>query len=144
MSIAFREPYLRVFVAAVRRLLGQASFGSIILPAYQTAACGGSSGPALFQQNFNLLQGEVITYGATVVAVAVAAATTPHFLSTAATADASHTLAFNLTPVTPGASYTTASGLNYVASVPDSSWTLTLFGFATTGIAVIRRRLGHS
>jgi hypothetical protein len=60
--------------------------------------------------------------------------------------DASDTGFFTLTPITPGASFTTASGLSYAASpeaagaVPEpSTWGMMLLGFGVIGAAMRRQ-----
>jgi hypothetical protein len=62
--------------------------------------------------------------------------------------DASNTGFFTLTPITPGASFTTASGLTYAefpdmpSGVPEpSTWALMLLGLATIGVAMRRKRV---
>lgn len=65
--------------------------------------------------------------------------------SSTASFDASNTGWLTLTPITPGASFTTASGLSYALSpdavgpVPEpSTWALMLLGFCAIGIAARR------
>jgi hypothetical protein len=67
--------------------------------------------------------------------------------SASATFDASNTGWLTLTPIKPGASFTTASGLTYAQSpdafgaVPEpSSWALMLLGFGAIGAAMRRNR----
>jgi len=68
--------------------------------------------------------------------------------SQSAAFDASNTGFFTLTPITPGASFTTASGLTYaqspdlVGAVPEpSTWALMLLGFGAIGAAIRRRKI---
>jgi hypothetical protein len=67
-------------------------------------------------------------------------------ISEIATMNASDTGFFTLTPITAGASFTTASGLSYaqspesVGSVPEpSTWTMMLLGFGAIGAALRRK-----
>jgi hypothetical protein len=68
--------------------------------------------------------------------------------SQSAVFDASNTGFFTLAPITPGASFTTASGLSYAQSpeiagaVPEpSTWALMLLGFGAIGLRMRRRKL---
>ena len=65
--------------------------------------------------------------------------------SASATFDASDTGFFTLTPITPGAGFTTASGLTYAASpdVPEpATWMMLILGVAMIGFAARRRSEG--
>jgi hypothetical protein len=129
--------------------VGQASitasthFGSIALPFYSAVACGSSTGPAqpavplVSSQTISLVQSSVLVFGSTLGAAALTGATTD-FPTTTASADASHTLSFFLTPLSAGASYSTASGLDYSAIsspalVPESS-SVSLLGAGLAGL----------
>lgn len=66
------------------------------------------------------------------------------FADAVGTIDATHSLHIYLDPVTPGASYTTASGFDYrtpASSVPDSANTLVLAALSSLGFMLFRRKL---